>query len=209
MKIKYYLRGLGIGIIVTTLILSFRKTDLTDQEIIDMAGKLGMVMKEDPKGNLDEVYAQLEKDKSSGEDPKREDRIDSNDNSSLGAENPSTAESKTKDEEPSKSDEELIDGTKNEPKQDDVSSMDNGEAVSAEQGNSTVVELISFYIPEGMSSDRVSQILEGMGVIADAYNFNEYVKSQGKATKIRTGKFSLASNAPYEEILEVITNEGE
>ena len=51
MKLKYYLRGLGIGIIVTTLILmiafSQYKNDISDAEIIKRAEALGMVMKDD------------------------------------------------------------------------------------------------------------------------------------------------------------------
>lgn len=51
MKLKYYLRGLGIGMIAATLILmiafSNQKTELSDAEIIERAEALGMVMKED------------------------------------------------------------------------------------------------------------------------------------------------------------------
>lgn len=51
MKLKYYLRGLGIGIIVTTLILmisfSMHKTEISDEEIIERAEQLGMIMPED------------------------------------------------------------------------------------------------------------------------------------------------------------------
>ena len=49
MKLKYYLRGIGIGIIMTTIILmiafSIHKQQLlTDDEILKRAGELGMVM---------------------------------------------------------------------------------------------------------------------------------------------------------------------
>ena len=49
MKLKYYLRGLGIGIILTTIILSiaFSDRNLTDEQIIEKAKSLGMVMKEE------------------------------------------------------------------------------------------------------------------------------------------------------------------
>lgn len=51
MKLKYYLRGLGIGIIFTTFILmisfAFRKEELSDEEIIARAFELGMVMQEE------------------------------------------------------------------------------------------------------------------------------------------------------------------
>lgn len=47
MKLKYYMRGIGIGVIVTTIILviafSFVGNDISDKEVIDRAKKLGMV----------------------------------------------------------------------------------------------------------------------------------------------------------------------
>lgn len=50
MKLKYYLRGLGIGIIVTTIILvscfSMQKPKMTDVQIIEKASQLGMIMPE-------------------------------------------------------------------------------------------------------------------------------------------------------------------
>lgn len=53
MKLKYYLRGLGIGILVATVILiisfSGHKADLSDEEIIARAQALGMVMTEQKK----------------------------------------------------------------------------------------------------------------------------------------------------------------
>lgn len=52
MKLKYYLRGLGIGILVTTIIfMIFIRVDkdqlLNEKEIIAKAEDLGMVMQED------------------------------------------------------------------------------------------------------------------------------------------------------------------
>lgn len=51
MKLKYYLRGLGVGIVITAIILTITsspKTEkLSDEEIIRRAEQLGMVMEED------------------------------------------------------------------------------------------------------------------------------------------------------------------
>ena len=57
MKVKYYLLGLGIGILVTTLVLSFgeKKEKLSDDEIIARARELGMVMKDETEDKLEEV----------------------------------------------------------------------------------------------------------------------------------------------------------
>ena len=56
MKLKYYLRGLGIGIMVTTVIMSFirQPEELTDTQIKARARELGMV-----EGN---VLADLKKE---------------------------------------------------------------------------------------------------------------------------------------------------
>ena len=47
MKLKYYLRGIGIGVILTALIMGFalggRKSTISDAEVIERAKKLGMV----------------------------------------------------------------------------------------------------------------------------------------------------------------------
>lgn len=48
MKLKYYLRGMGIGIIVTTIILAIsfsrREVKISDEDIMTRAAVLGMVM---------------------------------------------------------------------------------------------------------------------------------------------------------------------
>jgi hypothetical protein len=54
MKLKYYLRGMGIGIILTAIVMGFalggRKTTISDAEVIERARALGMI---DGKGVLD------------------------------------------------------------------------------------------------------------------------------------------------------------
>lgn len=61
MKFKYYLRGAGIGIIVTTVILSAAslfQDNMSDAEIIQRAMDLGMVMEEGPSGTLADMPGQ-------------------------------------------------------------------------------------------------------------------------------------------------------
>ena len=47
MKLKYYLRGMGIGIILTAIVMGFalggRKATISDAEVIERAKALGMV----------------------------------------------------------------------------------------------------------------------------------------------------------------------
>lgn len=61
MKFKYYLRGAGIGIIVTTIILSAAslfQDNMSDAEIIQRAMDLGMVMEEGSSGTLADMPGQ-------------------------------------------------------------------------------------------------------------------------------------------------------
>ena len=47
MKLKYYLRGLGVGIVVTAVILTIANhlgNKMSDEDIIKRAAKLGMVI---------------------------------------------------------------------------------------------------------------------------------------------------------------------
>jgi len=55
------MRGLGIGIILTTLVLTIGrpKEKLSDQEIMRRATELGMVMEEDNSDNLDKVLDEI------------------------------------------------------------------------------------------------------------------------------------------------------
>lgn len=55
MKLKYYLRGIGIGVIVATLVMTvssvIHNNNLSDETIIKEAQKLGMVMPDSTEDN--------------------------------------------------------------------------------------------------------------------------------------------------------------
>ena len=77
MKLKYYLRGLGIGIIVTTLVLmvafSGKKEKLSDQEIMQRAEQLGMVMADEGQTETEpETEAETEENTGTEAQPETE-----------------------------------------------------------------------------------------------------------------------------------------
>lgn len=61
MKLKYFMRGLGLGVLLSALIISFANTkeDLTDQEIMKRAAKLGMVNGEENDQALEQILEGL------------------------------------------------------------------------------------------------------------------------------------------------------
>jgi hypothetical protein len=63
MKLKYYMRGLGVGILLTALLFTlcgYRKK-LSDQEIINLAKGLGMETAENEEDPLDKVLGEMAK----------------------------------------------------------------------------------------------------------------------------------------------------
>lgn len=64
MKLKYYLRGMGIGIIVTTIILAIsfsqRKVEISDEQVMVRAAALGMVMPEEQGAGTETTEAETE-----------------------------------------------------------------------------------------------------------------------------------------------------
>ncbi len=68
MKLKYYLRGAGLGIIFATLIMilacSIHNYNLSDDEIMKRAAKLGMIMPESEtnKGTIKDSQKESEKE---------------------------------------------------------------------------------------------------------------------------------------------------
>lgn len=82
MRFKYYLRGLGIGIMVATVILSIsfalRKDDLSDAEIMRRAEELGMVMpgSENEIGTEEETEQGEDSDVNPQEDGHSDENVD-------------------------------------------------------------------------------------------------------------------------------------
>ena len=76
MRLKYYIRGIGAGILLATIILSvsfyfgggYKNKDLTDDEIIARAEELGMVMGEDQEDASAEDEQSLDDDDDEAEE---------------------------------------------------------------------------------------------------------------------------------------------
>lgn len=196
-KLKYYMRGLGIGIILSTLILSIgdRKEKLSDQEIISRATELGMVMAENDSSSIDELLEGI--------------------NMTEGAPEPSSIPSIQPSIEPTKAAEEpsAAPTVQPEPTTKPVLTTPKPTETLAEEMKDTEqtddAEKITFTIKRGMSSRMVAALLEKVGLIDQADEFNEYIEKVNKASVIRTGDYSIKKGASYDEIIEIITTRPE
>ncbi len=193
MKLKYYLRGVGIGIILTTLILiiSNPKEKLSDKEIMERAVQLGMVMEEDNDKALEQVLSNL----SSANKP-----------STVPDVEPSTKPTPMPTQEPTpEPTQEPTPEPTSTPTKAPVEEMPEDETEDTKEDISN--QTINFTIEKGMTSNKVANLLEEVGLIDNATNFNSYIVSVGKASVIRVGEYSLTKDASYEEIIKAITEE--
>lgn len=197
MKLKYYMRGLGIGIILTALVLSIsyhsaRKNDLSDKEIINRAEKLGMVMQEE--SSLDVA---LDNVKNSKPSPEVTPLITVTPALTLAATltpsetpEPTLAPVPTVAPEPTLAPEPTI-------------APEPTETISTSDETSD----ITFTVLKGMDSGDVADVLFQNGLISDVHEFDQYLIGIEKASHIKAGTFTLPKNATYEEIADKLVIE--
>ena len=174
-KLKYYLRGLGIGIFVTALFFGITGNNgeaLTDAQIKERALSLGMV-----DGNS-VVLSELKNDISETEEE-------------------SSVEEQPTEEQPT----EEVTSEEQQPTEEQQPSeeMPSEAAVSEEE------QKVTFEIRKGAGSDTVSKNLEAAGLIEDAAAFDKYLCDNGYSRRLRIGTYELLMGMKEEEIAKIIT----
>jgi hypothetical protein len=184
MKLKYYMRGLGIGIILTTLILTIARPQekMSDKEIMRRATELGMVLENEDNQNLDKV-------------------LDNIIPSEKPTPQPSSAPMTEPTVEPSVEPTATPSAT---PTKEPTPTIQPSAEVKEDQNNNDDAE-ITFVVKGGMSSRQVSILLAEYGIVDNADDFNQYIVKRGKTDVIRVGTYTLQKGATYKDIIEKIT----
>lgn len=226
-KFKYYLRGAGIGIIVSTIILSTAslfQDNMSDAEIIQRAMDLGMVMEEGNSGTLADMPNQGNIDTNAGtvqDDGQNEDgsdqpslsddgqdvdntgKIDDTDHSDrtdsqeIQPDNPSSEDDKNKDNQSGQSDQ----GDNGQEKDRTGQQKDSKEKDSKENKEKTTVK-----IEGGDVSRAVSQKVFEAGLVDDAEEFNDYLGDHGYDNLLQPGTYHIKKGASFQQIAEMLTN---
>ncbi len=200
MKRKYYLRGLGFGILITTLVFALiGGKELSEAEIIKRAEELGYVKADispTPMFDLDTLKGQL----TTTPEPTQEDQITQMPELTLTPQptltpvptptpiftptptprptpTPTPEPTKTPEPTPTKLPEENEDGT-----------------ITA------VIE-----VKKGMTSKQVCRLLEDAGIVEDWSGFNDYMIGRKLTDNINIGKFTLSSTMDWKEIARILT----
>lgn len=197
MKLKYYLRGIGTGMIVTTLILaisfSFRKPEMTDEEIRQRAQALGMVMQEDLQ-TTEEKKVQETEEQGTMTPPA--------DTQATGQEAPS-AGTPTAEQEVLPPDAGTTAQTPQEPAQPDNAQGTPENGVPADQSGETGGSF-HLVIESGDVCRIVCEKLQKNGLIADAQAMRSHMSELGYANSIRAGAYEIPYGLTMEEVAQVI-----
>lgn len=180
MKLRYYLRGLGIGIVITALLMGFTKGSaketLSDDEIIARAEALGMVQSSVLSSNLNH-------------EEQGEDGITVSYNTAL--DEPDIAA--------------LPDGAGADQTGDAAGVVDTDVADNSTKATDTTgAATITVTINSGDGSDTVARHLAELGVITDAGDFDRYLCQNGYDKKLATGNHEINAGAGYQEIAEIL-----
>lgn len=194
MNLKYYLRGLGIGIVVTALLMGFATRNantMTDEEIKERAAALGMVEQK--------VLSDI-----STPAPEENAEVKPTIAPEITATPIVTAEPETTDipvETETPEDTEAVPTATPTAAPTEAPTPAPTEAPTEKENSS---ESITFVIKSGETSWSISKALYEAGVVESASDFDAYLCQNGYDKTIRTGTFEISKNATYEEIAKKI-----
>ena len=225
MRLKYFLRGLGIGIVVTTIILAISHNAgrrMSDSEVIGRAKELGMAYTTAAQENSTESAAETTETETDTTEP-----VTTGQESTTDTEAGSTAETEsseasttaqettgvretTTQQETTTQETTIQETTATRAAQESTTETTHEASTteaettqakneSTETEASTVITY-TLTIASGMSSNTVCDILKKNGIIADSGDFDRFLVSSGYADRIRVGSFEVNSGMSYDEL---------
>lgn len=195
MKLKYYLRGLGIGMAVTALILGIsfsgrqgqEAQTLTDEQIRERASELGMV--DSSELTLAALQNSAQPQTTMEPEVTEESKLTADPETTTEPE--ATAESETMTEPEATAEPEMT--TKPEATKEP-------ELITAPEQSQTTIT-----IKKGSDSGSVSRVLYEAGLVENAKAFDNYLCNNGYSRSINPGIYEIAPGTSEEEIAKIIT----
>lgn len=194
MKLKYYLRGLAIGIIITTIIMlitfSGSKSSLSDAQIIERAKTLGMVIKDASSNSQNNEIPKGTETK-----PQTKPQTESTQPSTAQSATTNTAQSTATNT----TENDTSSSTETNPVQTNPDTETNENIKQANQNS-------SFTVKPGDTSDSVADRLYQEGFIDNAQAFNQFIIKKGYDKKLKVGTYTIVQGekSDYQKILDSI-----
>ena len=207
MKKRYYLRGLGAGIMLSAIVSAVsvsQNNNLSDEEIRTRAQQLGMVEeKKDTKET--EIKSKKEAKNSKTEKTEKNEKTKETKEPTATLDTSVTSTPDTQ---------KFVDTGKSvssyateKPKQEEVTKQPvaTKNPVTTKKPQMTQKKYISVTIEAGMWSDEISKKFKDLGLVDDAETFDDFLCDNGYASMIKVGVYEVPTNATYTEIANIIT----
>ena len=192
MKLRYYMRGLGIGILVTAILMGVTldgKTEkLTDEEIIARAQALGMEKKYESMV-LSETAPETEPEAVSENEPE---------SGIPKTEEVASEEIVSEEIAPEET------GTEMAPEIEVIEETSDEEAETVAEEEPA--ETLQITVKGGDGSQTVARKLAEAGLVEDAKAYDKYLCNNGYDKRICTGTHTIPVGASEEEIAKIITS---
>lgn len=219
MKLKYYLRGLGIGMAVTALILGIsfsgrqgqEAQTLTDEQIRERASELGMVDSSELTlaALQNSAQPQTTMEPEVTEEPKLTADPETTTEPEATAELETTTEPKATTEPETMTDPEATvePETMTEPETTAEPKMTTEPEATKELELTTAPEQsqTTITIKKGSDSGSVSRMFYEAGLVENAKAFDNYLCNNGYSRSINPGIYEIAPGTSEEEIAKIIT----
>ena len=204
MNVKSYLKGIGVGMIVASLILIIagNMNKVSDEDVIARAKELGYV--QSTSVSQPEV---VDNTSSNTEQKKIEDsdKVESTENNDANTDN-------------AKADDKATDVNTNNENAEDKAYDANADSSTTEtantindttvsddsdktaDNNATSSETVKVEIKSGMSSESAALAVKNAGLVESDTEFNKYLCSEGYDKRLRVGSFEIPKDADFETI---------
>lgn len=190
MRLKYYLRGLGLGIIFAVIIMMIgfhdNKQSMSDTEIIEKAKTLGMVEAKNISGTVADEYNSEKNDSSATNSDASSQKAETEQDSQM--QDSQTAQEDTQQED-----------TQQEAAQP---------AADAKQETVEPQDAVTTYTISVTSQDTcrtIAEKLKALNLVDDAEQFRIYMGQKGADHFIADGEHIIPQGASYDDIITILT----
>ena len=201
MKLKYYLRGMGIGIMITTLILiiafSIHKNDTVQQEEPKQEADSKTVAEAQ---NSTQIPMDTETETEPATEQNNAEQTDTQKTTEKQKENETSVVSASTEEKESEE-------KASEQKTSETKSSE--EKISEKNTPAAATEKVRFEVGGGEYSDVICKRLLQAGLIDDADAFNKFLIQKDYDNLILPGVYDIPKGATYEEIAALLTTKVE
>ena len=236
MNIRNYLKGIGVGIIVASLVLiiagKFNNKAMTDDDVIKRAKELGMVESTtltQPSANnglvsndsndraiADDKESNVTDQSGTGEDANADatNTADADKNTTDANNSSDKNQSSTDNNNTAKgtdtnttNNQTGSDTDKNSTATDSNSSTDKNQTGTGSDKTAKSSETVSVEVKSGMSSESAAAAAKDAGLVDDDIEFNKYLCANGYDKRLRVGQYDIPKGSDFETIAKYLCGE--